>query len=127
MYNFQVNDIIACEGQEFMVTKVNPVRLKARNLKTGQPWNIDKYMATFLRKSSAYDHVKAVEAVSQALELGSMVEFKNDVYVVLALQAGGTYRIAKLGGDHNRYYKSVSRAALKSVTRVELPNLLMSV
>ncbi len=126
LHNFAVNDIIACDGQEFIVTKVNSVNLKARNLKTGQPWNINKYMATFLRKSSPTDHVKAVEAVSNALELGSVVKFKNDAYVVLALQAGGTYRIAKLGGDKNRYYKSVSRTSLTAISRIELPNLLMS-
>jgi hypothetical protein len=125
LHNFEVNDIIACEGKEFMVTKVNSVNLKARNLKTGQPWNINKHLATFLRKSTPADHVQTVEVVKQSFVLGSIVDFQSKLYVVIALSSDGTYRIAKLGGDNNKYYRKVSSSKLKAVSTLDLPSRII--
>lgn len=124
-HTFQVNDIISCDGDEFIVTKVNPANLKARNLRTGQPWNINKYLASFVRKSTPMDHVQTVEAVSQAFVLGSVVEFgAKGLYVVVAVSSDGTYRIAKLGGDNNKYYRKVKSTSLKAVSLLELSSKL---
>lgn len=121
MYIFSVDDVVTCQGGEYIVTKVNPANLKARHLVTGKTWNIPKYAAAFVRHAEPKDYVQKIEAIASSFVLGSTVKFKNNpkagdkTYVVIGVSSSGQYRVAKLGGDGDRYYKNVPSSSLQSV------------
>lgn len=114
------NDIIVCQGKEYLVTKFNPQKFKATDLATGKTWNIPYYMAEFVRKATNADRAFEVELANTAFVLGEVVHFKLALYVVLGVTGTGL-KLAKLGGDHDKYYRNVP---LKSVQKVELSAIL---
>lgn len=128
---FQVDDIVTCQGAEYIVTKCNPANLKARHLETGKSWNIPRYAAVFVRKAVATDYAQKIEAISQSFVLGAVVQFANNAkagksaHVVLGISSSGLYRVAKLGGDGDRYYKNIPASSLKAVSSLDLPSLII--
>lgn len=123
MYNpieARLNDIIGCQGKEYLVTKLNPKKFKATDLATGKTWNIPYYMADFVRKANAVDKTINDTVSSKALVLGEVVQFKSELYVVLGSTTAGL-KLAKLGGDSDKYYRNVSPSV---VEKVELSAIL---
>lgn len=123
MYNpseARVDDIILCQGKEYLVTKLNPKKFKATDLATGKTWNIPYYMASFDRKATNADRAVEITLADTALVLGDVVQFKGALFAVLGSTSTGL-KLAKLGGDHDKFYRNVSP---KVVTRVELSTIL---
>lgn len=115
------NDIVSYEGELFLVTKFNQKTFKATSLKTGKPWGMSYFVADFVRKATNADRAIQVELVDSALCLGSVVKFQSNLFTVLAISSTGALRLAKLGGDKDRYYKSINP---KLVQKVELSDIL---
>lgn len=118
---FKENDVVYYDGAEYLVEKVNPKTLKTIHMSTGKRWTLPHYVK-FLRKATATDLVIKAEAVATALVLGSVVKFvgktsstQNALYVVLGVGSNSLVKVAKLGGDHDRFYKNVNPKSLKAV------------
>lgn len=58
------------------------------------------------------------------LVVGTVVVFKAALYVIMACNPSGRYRVVKLGGDANKYYTNVARAHMNVVELAEIPTLL---
>ena len=49
------------------------------------------------------------------LVIGTLVRFKDELYVVMAQNRNERYRIVKLGGDGGKYYTNVLRSQMEVV------------
>jgi len=69
----------------------------------------------FLVPADAPDADVQVPTWEPPLVVGTLVRFKNELYVVLAQNRNERYRIVKLGGDGGKYYTNVIRSHMDVV------------
>lgn len=105
------------------VIKVNPKNVKIL-LADGSRWNMHP---TFIKRAATPDEVKefgdtlgAGSTEGASLTLGTAVMFKNNtgerkgVFVVIGSH-GGTWRLARLGGDKGRYFRGIDSSEIQVV------------
>ena len=97
------------------VEKVNPKNIKVVT-QSGKRWNASPF---FLHEATPEDMSGWTEVLPEKpLYLGTGVRFRDGrdshIYVILG-DTSGLYRIAKLGGDGNRYIRGVSASQLEVV------------
>lgn len=59
-------------------------------------------------------------AYEPPLFAGTLIRFKDELFVVLAQMGTGRYRIVKLGGDKGRYYTNVVRSQFEILDPTEM-------
>lgn len=104
-------------GKVYEVVKKNRTTVEVRS-ETGKHIRVDRTLLAPATRAFA----EVLEVSS--LTLGSVVTFKvnfRDVttdmrFVVLAVNRDDTYRLARLGGDAGRYFKSVRGSVITHVT-----------
>lgn len=113
-------------GDVYLVESVARVNLKCRDA-SGQRWNIRMFRrdgvtpsATFAPEGTLFfEEVAENAADASELVLGSVVRFargpraNGQEYVVIG--GFGPFKIAKKGGDGNRYYRGIAAAELEVV------------
>lgn len=88
------------------VLKVNPKNIKVQK-ENGETWNVSPSFLSLPAEGETFETAPA----AARLVMGSVVRFTSermptDLFVVLG-QHGEGYRLAKLGGDNNRYYRGI--------------------
>ena len=93
----------AYRGRAWKVTKINPKNIKLVD-STGVGLNASpNYLSP--------TELTFTEDDEPRLVLGQVVKYKGEDYVIIK-SGFDTYNIAKLGGDNDRYYRSVPAARL---------------
>lgn len=109
-YEIYPGQIVECDAPEYRgrawkVVKINPKNIKlidsSGRLLSASPNYLSPTTLTF------------IENDEPLLVLGQVVKYRGEDYVVIKHGSGlDTYNIAKLGGDNDRYYRSVPAARL---------------
>lgn len=115
--------LVMHKGQVARVEKVNPRWIVVQH-EDGQRWNTSPASLEPAPAGSTFNLDEA-----EGLTLGSVVRFVGreipdpDVFVVVGMSAG-TFKVAKLGGDHGRYYRTVPASELAVIERQYLAEAL---
>lgn len=109
MYPGQILRLVAPRAGSCLVKvlKVNPKNIKVQK-ENGETWNVSP---SFLSLPEEGETFEAAPAASR-LVMGQVVRFVSglmpqDLFVVCG-EHSGAFRLAKLGGDGNRYYRGIN-------------------
>lgn len=105
--------IVQLQGKLYKVTKVNPKNFQVVD-EDGARFNLRRTGSVKRApRQSDWSGPTAINAFQSDFKLGSTVRLKNasarskygnHVYVIIAINSGNTFRLAKLGGTPNNSY-----------------------
>lgn len=122
-------DVIVSGGRRFKVIKVNPANYKSV-AEDGSNWNVRRRASVKKAADQSWDgpEVKSEwdlyqETQQAGIVLGTCVELATTAlahrypgkYVVIAKPGSGKLRLAKLGGDGDRYLRNIEPREVKVV------------
>lgn len=124
-------------GRRYKVTKLNPKNIKMMDENGKEGYTLNRaYAETIIDENQDWagpaeksEYQKQIEIIEAGVVLGTAVKLKratdirrfgSDVYVCIAIQSKGTLKLAKLGGDGNRFLHNFQ---LADVEIVEVPSL----
>jgi hypothetical protein len=126
---YKVGDVVAVDSPKWpgtwKVTKLLPVNVSLENTETGARLRCHPQYLIASADQRVLVESTVIERPRPRLVAGSVVEIAggripDGLYVVLAETALDRYRVAKLGGDAGRYWRSVdgSRMTVVDVSRI---------